>query len=458
MRTITEIPFTLKFLIIVIITFAISLILTPIMTFVSKAIGAVDKPNARRVNKKPMPSAGGLAIYIAFVIASLLLLPLIVHPQLPMIFTHPMPRGVHPHLQTYFSYILPFVIGGGIIVITGLVDDIKELSPKMKLLGQIVAASFIWFFTHARFDNIKIPFGGPLINFPNWLSFIFTVIWILAITNAINLIDGLDGLCSGVSVISLTTMGMVSYFFFPSPNVFLPIAIFTLVAAIMGFFPYNYHPAIIYLGDTGALFLGFMISVSSLQGLKNATAVAVLTPLLILGVPLTDTVMAIVRRKLNRQKISSADKRHLHHRLMDLGFTHRGAVLIIYGIAGIFAFISLILQVSSRVGSILLLVACLFGLEIFVELVGILGENRQPMLKLFRFVGNSGYRDAVLHHEVYKEDDENHETDEKIRAEGISNVASPAAEENLAVEDEQEEITKEIPLIRSKRREKGNRT
>ncbi len=298
--SITQIPFTLKFLIVIIITFSISLVLTPIMTFVSKAIGAVDNPNARRVNKKPMPTAGGVPIFIAFVFTTLVLLPVIVHSQ-PLVGSSGGKTGVL-HLQSYLNYILPFVIGGAIIVITGLIDDIKELSPKMKLLGQIIAASFVWFFTHARFDNLKIPFGGPMLTFPAWLSFIFSVFWIVAITNAINLIDGLDGLCSGVSVISLLTMGLVSYFFLPSPNIFLPITIFTLVAAILGFFPYNYHPAIIFLGDTGALFLGFMISVISLQGLKNATAVAVVTPLLILGVPLTDTIMAMIRRKLNRQK------------------------------------------------------------------------------------------------------------------------------------------------------------
>lgn len=414
-NTLKEIPFALKFLITIIMTFGLAVMFTPIMTFVSKWIGAVDKPNERRVNKKPMPSAGGLAIFVAFAIATLIILPHIVHNQPPYFGNGHAVVGP-PHLISYFDYIWPFIVGGGIVVITGLIDDIKEISPKMKLLGLIVAASFIWFFTHARFDNIKIPFGGPFLNFPAWLSYLFTVFWILAITNAINLIDGLDGLASGVSVISLTTMGIVSYFFLPSPNVFLPITIFTIVAAIMGFFPYNYHPAIIYLGDTGALFLGFMISVVSLQGLKNATAVAVLTPLLILGVPLTDTIVAMIRRKLNRQSIATADKRHLHHRLMSLGFTHRGAVLVIYAIAGIFAFISLLLQVSSRIGGILLIIACLFGLEIFIELVGILGENRQPVLKTLKFIGNSSYRDSVLHPEKViensEEEEENDELDE----------------------------------------------
>ncbi|MEY8442899.1 glycosyltransferase family 4 protein [Lactococcus ileimucosae] len=389
------IPFTVEFFIVLFVTFGMSLIFTPLMTFISRRIGAVDKPNERRINTKVMPSAGGLAVFLSFAISTLFILPLIVHPQLPWVGVG-QPLAPRSQLVTYTSYILPFIFAGGVVVITGLIDDVKEISPKMKMLGLLIAASITWFFTHARFDNLKIPFGGPFLEFPVWLSFIFTVFWIVSITNAVNLIDGLDGLASGVSVISLFTMGIVSYFFLPSPNIFLPITIFTLVAAIMGFFPYNYHPAIIYLGDTGALFLGFMISVVSLQGLKNATAVAVLTPLLILGVPLTDTIVAMVRRKLNNQSISSADKMHLHHRLMQIGFTHRGAVLVIYGIAGIFAFISLILQVSSRIGGIFLIIALLLGLGLFIDMVGILGKNRQPFLNVLRFIGSSDYREQLI--------------------------------------------------------------
>ncbi|MDE7489398.1 undecaprenyl/decaprenyl-phosphate alpha-N-acetylglucosaminyl 1-phosphate transferase, partial [Streptococcus agalactiae] len=180
-------------------------------------------------------------------------------------------------------------------------------------------------------------------------------------TNAINLIDGLDGLVSGVSIISLATMAVVSYFFLPKIDFFLTLTIVILIASIVGFFPYNYHPAIIYLGDAGALFIGFMIGVLSLQGLKNSTAVAVITPVIILGVPILDTAVAIVRRKLSGKKISEADKMHLHHRLLSMGFTHRGAVLVVYGIAIIFSLIALLLNVSSRIGGIFLLLALLLA-------------------------------------------------------------------------------------------------
>ena len=384
MHNLSEFPFTVKYIIILLVTAIIALILTPIMVVVSRKIGAVDNPNARRINVKPMPSAGGVAIFVAFSIITLLVLPRFVGlPNYP---------GIK---ESYLSYVWPFVLGGGIVAVTGLIDDIMELGAKSKLVGQIAGACVIWFLTTSHFDNFKIPFGGPLLVFPDWLSFIATIFWILAITNAVNLIDGLDGLASGVSIIRLTTMGLVAYFFLGTTNVYLPITIFVLVFAIAGFFPYNFPPAIIYLGDTGALFLGFMISVLSLQGLKNATAVAVVTPMLILGVPLTDTVVAMIRRKLNGGSMVEADRMHLHHRLLSLGLTQHAAVLVIYGIAGIFSFIALILNVSSRWGGTFLLIFSLIGLEVLIELVGVLGENRTPLLNIVKFIGNSDYRQEV---------------------------------------------------------------
>ncbi|MBY5035439.1 undecaprenyl/decaprenyl-phosphate alpha-N-acetylglucosaminyl 1-phosphate transferase [Streptococcus gallolyticus] len=376
------IPFALQYIIVLIATLVIAVIATPLVRFLSLRIGAVDNPNARRINKVPMPSAGGLAVFIAFFIGSVLILPNIV---------------LHVwQEQTYFEYILPLVIAGGIIVVTGLFDDIKELRPLPKMAGMLVAASIIWFFTEFRFDDFKIPFGGPLIHFPVWLSFLLTVLWIVAITNAVNLIDGLDGLVCGVSIISLTTMGLVSYFFLYDSNIFLTLTVFVLVAAIAGFLPYNYNPAIIYLGDTGALFIGFMIGVLSLQGLKNSTAVAVVTPMIILGVPLTDTIVAIIRRILSGQKIYEADRMHLHHRLLSLGLTHRGTVLVIYAISFVFSLISLLLNVSSRLGGVLLMIALGFGIIILSELIGIFGENRTFLLNILRFIGNRSYREERL--------------------------------------------------------------
>ena len=197
-------------------------------------------------------------------------------------------------------------------------------------------------------------------------------------------------------MISLTTMGLVSYFFLYDTDIFLTLTIFVLIFAIAGFFPYNYHPAIIYLGDTGALFIGFMISVLSLQGLKNATAVAVVTPIIVLGVPIVDTTVAIIRRTLSGQKFYEADNMHLHHRLLAMGFTHRGAVLVVYGIAMFFSLVSLLLNVSSRLGGILLMIGVAFALEIFIEGLEIWGPKRTPLFRLLAFIGNSDYRQEVV--------------------------------------------------------------
>ncbi|MGT2744835.1 glycosyltransferase family 4 protein [Streptococcus phocae subsp. phocae] len=375
--------FTIDYVLVLIGAFLVALCLTPFVRFMAFRIGAVDNPNARRVNKVPMPSSGGLAVFVAFVVSSLILLPMA-------------SKGQYVGGQTYFQYILPVVCGAFIITVTGLIDDIRELSPKLKMLGILAGATIIWAFTDFRFDSFKIPFGGPLLFFGPFLTFILTILWIVSITNAINLIDGLDGLVSGVSIISLLTMAIVSYFFLPQKDFFLTLTILVMIAAIIGFFPYNYHPAIIYLGDTGALFIGFMIGVLSLQGLKNSTAVAVITPVIILGVPIMDTLVAIIRRSLSGQKFYEPDKMHLHHRLLSMGFTHRGAVLVVYGIALLFSLISLLLNVSSRIGGILLMLGLLFALEVFIEGLEIWGDKRTPLFNVLKFVGNSCYRQAVL--------------------------------------------------------------
>lgn len=377
------ISFTIDDVLVLIGALLMSLLLTPIVRFLSVRVGVVDTPNARRINKVPMPTSGGLAIVTSFVIASLVLMPIA-------------SNGAHIGGQTYFQYILPVVLGGLVVTITGFIDDVYELSPKLKMLGIVTGAIIVWAFTDFKFDSFKIPFGGPLLAFDPFLTFFLTVLWIISITNAINLIDGLDGLVSGVSIISLVTMAIVAYFFLPLTNFFLTLTILILIASIAGFFPYNYHPAIIYLGDTGALFIGFMIGVLSLQGLKNATAVAVVTPVIILGVPIMDTIVAIIRRSLSGKKFYEPDKMHLHHRLLSMGFTHRGAVLVVYGIAMLFSLISLLLNVSSRIGGVLLILGLLFALEVFIEGIEIWGERRTPLFNLLKFIGNSDYRQTTL--------------------------------------------------------------
>ncbi|OJF71085.1 undecaprenyl-phosphate alpha-N-acetylglucosaminyl 1-phosphate transferase [Streptococcus bovimastitidis] len=372
-------PFTFDYVLILIGALLISLFLTPLVRLLAFKVGAVDEPNARRVNKVTMPSSGGLAIFISFFITTLILMPKV-------------SESILIDKQSYFVYVFPVVMGALMVTLTGYIDDLFEISPRLKMLGIFFGASIIWAFTEFRFDSFKVPFGGPLLHFGTFVTFILTILWIVSITNAINLIDGLDGLVSGVSIISLLTMAIVSYFFLPQPDFFLTVTILILIASIVGFFPYNYHPAMIYLGDTGALFIGFMIGVLSLQGLKNATAVVVVTPVIILGVPIMDTAVAIIRRSLSGKKFYEPDKMHLHHRLLSMGFTHRGAVLVVYGIAMLFSLISLLLNVSSRIGGVLLMFGLLFGLEVLIEGLEIWGEKRTPLFNLLKFMGNSDFR------------------------------------------------------------------
>lgn len=376
------IPFTIDYVLVLIGAFLLSLFLTPIVRSIAFRVGAVDNPNARRINRVPMPSSGGLAIFLSFLVSALILMPKVL-------------KGI-PGVVSYFDYILPVVIAALIITATGYIDDIFELKPRTKMLGIIIGAVIVWAFTDFRFDSFKIPFGGPLLEFNSVVTFFLTVFWIVSITNAMNLIDGLDGLVSGVSIISLGTMALVSYFFLPQTDFYLTLTILLLIACIAGFFPYNYHPAIIYLGDTGALFIGFMIGVLSLQGLKNSTAVSVITPVIILGVPILDTTVAIIRRKLSGRPATEADKMHLHHRLLAMGFTHRGAVLVVYGIAILFSLIALVLNVSSRVGGVLLIIGLAFALEVFIEGLEIWGVGRTPLFNTLKFIGNSDYRQAVM--------------------------------------------------------------
>lgn len=366
--------YTLSIFLRLLLTGLIAFALTPLIKKLTCYIGAVDKPNKRRINTVTMPSAGGLAIYLAFSGAILFL------------FNDSIP----------FDYAWRLILSATVVVATGLIDDIYEISPRQKLVGITLAALLAYFILGVRIDVVNL-FSISEINI-GFLSLPLTVIWIIALTNALNLIDGLDGLAAGVSIIALFAMGVVGYIAAASGAVVvqLPLLIFILMLAIIGFLPFNFNPAKIYLGDTGALFLGFMISILSLQGLKNATLVSLITPLIVLGVPITDTVFAIIRRLLNKKPISSADQMHLHHRLLSFGFTHRGTVLMIYGLAFLFSCIAILYSFASTLANIIMIIALLFALELFVELIGLSGSNRQPLINGLKFIGNKAYRKKRL--------------------------------------------------------------
>jgi len=284
-------------------SFALTYILVPFITRLAFKVGAVDTPCARKVHCKPMPRLGGLAIYLGFIV---------------MIFlTQPMTEQV-----------IGLIIGSTIIALIGVIDDIKDISPKVKLAGQILAAGILVFFnvsvtfiTHPLFGE-TVPLG--------YLSIPVTILWVVGITNAVNLIDGLDGLAAGTSTIAAITLAVVGY----TEGQFLMVTMALMLAAsTLGFLKYNFHPARIFMGDSGSMFLGFNLSALAVLGVaKSVTIISVFVPILILGIPIFDTLFAIVRRYINAQPIFKADKEHLHHCLLNMGLTHKQTVLVIYGI------------------------------------------------------------------------------------------------------------------------------
>lgn len=339
---------------IIFICFGASVLLTPLIRKIALYFDITDKPDQRRINIKPIPSLGGLAIFISFTIGMFL-------------------------LPIENEFLWPLLIVAFVMVLTGLLDDIMEFKARYKLIGQITAAFIIVFWGNISIDFINLPFGGE-IHF-GMLSIPLTIIWIVAITNAINLIDGLDGLAAGVSTIALLTiLGMA---FIMGDALVIMIAS-VLIAGTLGFLPYNFNPAKIFMGDTGALFLGFIISVLSVMGFKNVTFISLIVPILILGVPISDTLFAIIRRMVTKQPIAMADKSHLHHCLLRLGFTHRQTVILIYAIAALFSLFAFIFTMSTLWGSMILIGVLLVLIEVLIETLGLVGSSYRPLLNLFK--------------------------------------------------------------------------
>ncbi|MED3823738.1 MraY family glycosyltransferase [Priestia flexa] len=337
------------------ICFISSILVTPLVKKLAFKIGATDKPNQRKVHQKIMPRLGGLAIFISFLIGYFLLQP-------------PSP------------YALAIIIGSFIIIITGVLDDMMELSAKIKLSGQLLAALIVVVYGGVQVQYINLPFNGSLEL--GVLSIPLTIIWIVGITNAINLIDGLDGLAAGVSSIVLITISGMAIMM---NDVFVTSMGFILLGSTLGFLLYNFHPAKIFMGDTGALFLGYMISVLSLLGFKNVTLISLIVPVIILGVPISDTFFAIIRRIVKNQPLSAPDKSHLHHCLLRLGYSHRQTVLIIYGMSAIFGLAAVIFsQVQTMWGSFLVLAILIFAIEIIVEKIGLVDKTYRPLLNMFQ--------------------------------------------------------------------------
>ena len=303
----------------------LSVILTPIVKKAAFRLGVVDIPkDKRKIHKKPIPLLGGIAIYISFIVA-------LIFKKGPLTLEE-----------------IGIILGSTVIVIGGFIDDKYDMSPAKKILFQLVAAIClimcglkIQFITNPFFDQSTLYVGLHAFAIP------VTILWVIGITNALNLIDGLDGLAAGVALISCITMFVIAIL-----NQRWEAAILTsiLSGSILGFLPYNFNPASIFMGDTGSQLLGFLLAAISIEGaIKSATAFAIVVPILALGLPIYDTLFAMIRRKINGKPIMQADRGHLHHRLLDMGLTQRQAVIIMYLISAVLGSFAIIaMQISNQ--------------------------------------------------------------------------------------------------------------
>lgn len=332
------------------LVFVLALIITPWVKRLAIKINAIDRPNARKVHNSLMPRLGGLAVYLSFATGALLTRPLTMQ-------------------------LTGLLVGGLLIVLLGMLDDTRGLSARVKLAGQIVAAlAVVPFGIEVSF--LTNPLSGGIMTL-GMLAVPVTVFWIISVTNAVNLIDGLDGLASGTSMIAALTIAAVVWKQGLIDGIYngdVAVLALLLAAATLGFLRYNFYPAKIFLGDTGSMFLGYALAVLAIMGLtKGAAAISVFIPIVILGIPLLDTFFAIVRRCYNGQPIFQPDKNHLHHRLMALGLSHRQTVLVIYGISGLLGGSAYLLNIIATDQAIMLLAALSIIMIVGANKIGVTG-------------------------------------------------------------------------------------
>lgn len=308
-----------KVILIVFTTFMFTVLFIPIVKKIALFIGAMDMPNERKIHTKPMPRLGGLGIYGGFLLGYMLF-------------------GGH---SVQMNAIL---IGSFIILVTGIFDDIKPVPAKWKFLAQIVGASVIPLYGGIILEDVSA--FGIYLNF-GIFAIPVTIIFIVSIINCINLIDGMDGLSSGISSIYFLTVGIIGLLLnnFNGLDVALT---FIMLGSTLGYLVHNFPPAKIFMGDSGSMFLGYIIAVIALLGFKNITLTSVIIPVLLLAIPIMDTLFAIIRRLINHKPIGMPDKNHFHHQLLKLNLSKRKTLLIIYFIDILFAVASILYAVGNR--------------------------------------------------------------------------------------------------------------
>lgn len=332
---------------ILLVTFIASFLLVFLVKKIAIHINAMDMPNARKVHKVPMPRLGGLAIYISFLLGYII-------------------------YGTVSLQMLSVLIGGFIIILTGIVDDINPIKARYKLLSQIITAGIVVIYGKLYFNNITL-LGFNFI-FPAWINMILSMFFIVAIINAINLIDGLDGLAAGVSSIYFITISVLGIILnkFGGLDVILSLI---LLGSTLGFLVHNFPPAKIFMGDTGSMFLGFMIAVIALLGYKVATITSIVIPILILFIPLFDTLLAIFRRIIKRESIGKPDKEHLHHQLLKMTSSPTKTILLIYFINIVFSAISILFVLGDKKQAIVVYITVMIFFLFLVLKTNILFEH-----------------------------------------------------------------------------------
>lgn len=336
-----------------IVPLILSFILVPLCKKIGYFLGIYAQENSRTVHSGKIVRIGGLAIYLSFMISLVLVI----------------------EVDTTF---LAIVIGGFVVFIGGLIDDIFNIKPLLKVAFQLSGALIAIYFGDINLNQITIPF---IFIDTSSISIIISLVWIIGVSNAINLIDGLDGLSGGISFIILVVIACIGFFMGRLDSSMISTV---LAFSILGFLPYNFFPASIFMGDCGALFIGYMIACISLLGFKTSAFITLGFPIVILAVPLADTALAIIRRKIKGQRISEADKEHLHHVLMlKMGLSHRITVLVLYLVTALFG-ISALLTFYNKTLGILMLGLLSFLAWIFIEATGMINSKFHPLIGLSR--------------------------------------------------------------------------
>lgn len=301
-----------RILIIIVTTFVTVAIAIPFIKNIAIHVGAVDIPDARKVHSKIMPRLGGLGIFFGFLVGYML-------------------------FGTPSALMNSILIGSFIIVLTGVVDDIKPLKPSTKFCGQLLAALVVTLYGGILMRDATL--FGYYFDF-GFITYPLSIFFILGCINCINLIDGLDGLAGGVSAIYFLTIGIIATMQLSLGLDY--VLTFIMLGSVLGFLLHNFYPAKIFMGDSGSMFLGFIIAVIALLGFKNVTFTSLLIPIIILAIPILDTAFAIIRRLIKKESISKPDKSHIHHQFLRRGFSHRATVLMIYLVNILFAAASIV--------------------------------------------------------------------------------------------------------------------